>query len=67
MKTLVETPPKMNKGNGFQVSLPIRTTIGHRRPPKRANNEHIPKFKKVHYSGYGIRGNKLPNGCPVLS
>ena len=49
LKTPYDTPPKMNKGNGFQVSLPMRTTIGHSRPPKRANNEHIPKVKKIHF------------------
>ena len=32
----------MINGNGFHVP-PSKTTYGQARPPKRANNEHIPK------------------------
>lgn len=41
-QAIIATPPNMNNGRGFHEVVPIRTTIGHNRPPKRANREHIP-------------------------
>ena len=54
-QAIIATPPKMNKGRGFHEVVPIRTTIGQSKPPKRANREHIP----TRLRGKDASGNEL--------